>query len=353
MAASTANVCPGSPEFSSWSAHGHSIVIEYSRRVLDEIRADSVDGLHRVRHGGIEVGGVLFGSRRRDRIQILNWRPFQSEYAQGPSFLLSEQDDAALHTLIAEARKDPQLSGLEPVGWYHSHTRAGIFLSDADMAVYDRHFSEPWQIALVLRPSQLGSAEASFFFRESEGSVRMESSYRPFTVYPLINARQPNPPREELAGPIPLPEPFRSASEAQPPNQPGQQWPWLITAVVLALLGIGVLAGVIQISGFGPSRPDLNLRAADRDGHVRIEWNRLAEPVMSADKASLVIVDGDQKMETTLSQDLLHNGALIYHRKSPDVEIRMRIDGGSAGPVQALTRLIGLPVAPAAPVEAQ
>src|SRR5258708_30735158 len=112
MAASTANVCPGWPEFSSWSVNGHAVVIEYSRRVLDEIRADSVEGLHRIRHGGIEVGGVLFGSRRGDRIQILNSRPLHCEYAQGPSFLLSEKDDAALDTLIASARTDPQLRGL-------------------------------------------------------------------------------------------------------------------------------------------------------------------------------------------------------------------------------------------------
>src|SRR5258708_7551084 len=80
MAAGTANVYPGSPEFSSWPVNGHAVVIEYSRRVLDEIRADTVEGLHRVRHGGMEVGGVLFGSRRGDRVQILNWRPLQCEY---------------------------------------------------------------------------------------------------------------------------------------------------------------------------------------------------------------------------------------------------------------------------------
>src|SRR5262249_61088189 len=100
------------------------------------------------------------------------------------------------------------------------------------------------------------------FLAEADGPVRMESSYRPFTLYPLVNARQPNPSREEPAGPFPLPEPFRSASETEAPQQPAQQWPWLITALVLALLGIGVLAGVIQISGFRPSRPCLNWPAA-------------------------------------------------------------------------------------------
>jgi proteasome lid subunit RPN8/RPN11 len=337
----------------------HAVAIEYSRQVLDEIRAETVDGLLRIRQGGMEVGGVLFGLRREDRIQILNWRQLPCEYALGPSFVLSERDADALDTLIANAKADLHLGGLhlgglEPVGWYHSHTRTGVFLSDSDMAVYDRHFPAPWQVALVLQPSQLGSAEAGFFFRESDGSVRRESSYSPFTLYPLANSRHPNPSREEAVSSNTLPEPFRRVSE----TPPAQKWPWLITAAVLALLAIGVLTGVVRISGFPPSRPDLNLRdlnlrAADRDGHVRIEWNRVADPIVSAEKASILIVDGDRTLETTLGQELLRTGSLVYQRKSSDVEIRMRIDGGGSGPVQALTRLIGLPGPLAVPIEPQ
>src|SRR5258707_1173679 len=141
MAAAAPNKLGLDPrEFSSWSVSGHALVIEYSQRVLEEIRKQAVDGLHRLRHGGIEVGGVLFGVRNDDRVQLLACRPLRCEYAQGPSFLLSEKDEAALEALIALSRTDPQLTGLEPVGWYHSHTRPGGFLSEAAMAIYARHF---------------------------------------------------------------------------------------------------------------------------------------------------------------------------------------------------------------------
>jgi hypothetical protein len=73
--------------------------------------------------------------------------------------------------------------------------------------------------------------------------------------------------------------------------------------------------------------------------------------IVSARKASLLIVDGDQKLETTLSPELLRNGHVVYHRKSPDVEIRLRVSGADSDPVQELTRLIGLPAAPVVPVE--
>src|SRR5947208_15746839 len=99
-------------DVASWSAPGHAISIEYPVRLLDEIRAEAVDGIHRIRHGGIEIGGVLFGSREGDRIRILNWRPLHCEYAQGPSFILSENDETALDTLISQAVPNPGMSGL-------------------------------------------------------------------------------------------------------------------------------------------------------------------------------------------------------------------------------------------------
>src|SRR5262245_50122928 len=137
----------GPYDFSSWSASGYPLVIDYSRRVLDEIRAETVAGLNSLRHGGVEVGGVLFGVQDGDRIQIIAWRALPCEYANGPNFHLSQRDEDALETLIAGSQADPDLSGLEPVGWYHSHTRTGVLLSESDMAVYHRHFPKSWQIA--------------------------------------------------------------------------------------------------------------------------------------------------------------------------------------------------------------
>jgi proteasome lid subunit RPN8/RPN11 len=354
MAAAAPNELGLDPrEFSSWAVSGQAPVIEYSRRILDEIRAETVDGLHRLRHGGIEVGGVLFGVRNGDRIRVLNRRSLQCEYAQGPTFLLSEKDEASLETLIAGAKADPQLSGLEPVGWYHSHTRSGVFLSDADMAIYARHFPKLWQIALVLRPTQLGPAEAGFFFREPDGKVRVDSSYSPFTAYPLAKGRLPRPgpqgsPRPEVRvrsgakNPDSAPEPALPKPQRPPePIPPKQRWPWLVVAGVLVALGIGALAGVLPISG--PSRPAIGLRAADQDGQIRIEWDRFAEPIRSAQKASLLLVDGARRVEKTLSPDLLQHGNVVYYRKSEDVEIRLQIPGAGSEPVQAMTRLIGLP----------
>ena len=59
--------------------------IEYPLEVMDEIRAFACDELLQLSHGGNEVGGVLFGTRRDDLIRILTWRPIACDHTQGES----------------------------------------------------------------------------------------------------------------------------------------------------------------------------------------------------------------------------------------------------------------------------
>src|SRR5437867_3167562 len=164
-------------EYLSWTAAGHSRRIEYSVSVLREIELTVVDGLNRLRHGGIEVGGVLFGSRSGEHVTVDAFRPLPCEYAFGPKFVLSRNDQAALEKLLESAQTDWGLQGLVPVGWYHSHTRSALHLSAQDLEIFNRHFPEPWQVALVFRPEKACPTKAGFFVREADGSIRSESSY--------------------------------------------------------------------------------------------------------------------------------------------------------------------------------
>src|SRR5207248_10097972 len=125
------------------------------------------------------------------------------------------------------------------------------------------------------------------------------------------------------------------------------QWAWLAAAVILGALGLGVLTGSLHVSGLHAGNSALDLRAIDNGGRVRIEWNRFSDPILEASKGSLLIVDGGERLEKSLSPELLHSGGLVYHRKSPDVEIRLRVYGSD--PAQELTRLMGLSTATAAP----
>src|SRR6185312_4526833 len=82
---------------------------------------------------------------------------------------------------------------LRTVGWYHSHTRSEIFLSDKDLAIHRRYFPEPWHVALVMKPHTFLPMRAGFFYQRADGSMRAESSDNESTLAVLSGAPAPPP----------------------------------------------------------------------------------------------------------------------------------------------------------------
>ena len=186
---------PSEISLASWQVPECRFLIEYSLPILDEIRRISVDAFFSLPRGGAEIGGILFGAHGDDTVRIQAYRPMACEHAFGPGFVLSDKDKAQLTAQFDELRRDPGLRGMEVVGWYHSHTRSEIFLSDADLNVYREFFPEPWQIALVLRPSGMKPTRAGFFFRAADGSIHSEASYHEFIAgaHPAPHSAAPAP----------------------------------------------------------------------------------------------------------------------------------------------------------------
>src|SRR5450432_3219879 len=106
-------------EFDVCQAAGCAVRIQYSRAVMEQLRLAACDGFARLAHGGVEIGGVLFGVRDPDAVKILAHRALACEYAFGPSFTLSENDRQALEDLLASPERDSDLSEMQAVGWYH------------------------------------------------------------------------------------------------------------------------------------------------------------------------------------------------------------------------------------------
>lgn len=205
----------------TWTTPQCRFTIEYSSRVLDDIRLAVTDAFFSLPRGGVEIGGILLGRHLASRVVIEGYLPLDCEHASGPSFVLSPNDQAKLNQLLAQART----SEAGPVGWYHSHTRSEIFLSPADIEVHRRFFPQPWQVALVIRPRTMGPADAGFFFYEADGAIRGESSYAEFTleqrgVHPVPVS--PPPPASAPAAPEPAPNGpvIDIAPAAEPPVRP-------------------------------------------------------------------------------------------------------------------------------------
>jgi proteasome lid subunit RPN8/RPN11 len=209
-------------ELASWRVEDPPFVIEYSRAALETVRSAAMEGLHRLAKGGLEVGGLLIGERNGDSVRILEARPIACEHAYGPSFTLSAGDEELLRGQLAALT-----TGLTVVGWYHSHTRSPICLTERDLEIYDRHFPEAWQVSLVVRPDKLRPVRAGFFYRESGRTLHRDSICREFEMEPLLKTLKPASPPAAQA-------PSQAAAERQPPppsaRRPGPRY-WLLFAL--------------------------------------------------------------------------------------------------------------------------
>jgi proteasome lid subunit RPN8/RPN11 len=335
------------PEFGVWEVPGHSVRIEYSDAVMQQIRMEAVEGFHRVPHGGVETGGILFGTHQGDLVRILAWRPIACEYATGPSFTLSEKDRAALAEALRSSSTDAELAALEPAGWYHSHTRSEIFLSDLDLEFFQRYFPQAWQVALVVRPASFAPARAGFFFREADGAVHAEKSYAEFRLTPSRLAEPPTPVVAQVVAPAPpetVPAPALAETEtAALPVQPRhggrrRQWRWYAAGLIALIAGAGAGAGIWIL--LHPSNQRLSLSATEAGGQLRIAWDRAAGPIRNAVRGTLEIEDRGVRTEAKLTPADLRSGGISYARQSGNIVVRLKVDQSGRAPVEEVTRFL-------------
>src|SRR5207249_7399944 len=83
--------------------------------MMNRIRLAVVDAFFAIPRGGVEIGGILFGSFEPGRVLVQAFRTLECEHAAGPSFSLSEADRGRLAPLLASAADDRELAGLVPV----------------------------------------------------------------------------------------------------------------------------------------------------------------------------------------------------------------------------------------------
>jgi proteasome lid subunit RPN8/RPN11 len=361
-------------KFSSWSVAESPIVVEYSLVVLEEIRHEVAEGFQRLSRGGIEVGGVLYGTREARTVRIQAMRPIACEHARGPAFLLSDKDRAALHEQLTADAEDPRLEGLISVGWFLSHTRSEIALTESDLEIFSIFFPAPWQVTMVVRPGRGGSMRAGFFVREADATVKNQRSYLEFN-FPdrlagvLDRAPGPRPERVErkvpnyfradtssaaaaekqtegarvptFGQPAPAPDAGPHLLIARPPRR---RWIWLVAwVVVLLALAVAGLRYWMPVSQ--PASDPLSLALVDHDGQVMIQWNPASKSVKNAARGSLQIMDGTETRTVALKPMDLAGGRSTYVRRSGDVEVRLTVEDSAGARVQEASRFLGRPPA--------
>ena len=139
------------------------VAVFVSQRAFVRFSAHAGSDLHN------EVGGWLVGKWCADKRSGAQFVVVESilpaPYVRhGGAFLTFTQDtQVALY-----AQKEQRYPGKDLVGWYHTHPRMSVFLSEYDIWLHQNFFPQPYQVALVIEPYSL---QGGFFIRQADGEL--------------------------------------------------------------------------------------------------------------------------------------------------------------------------------------
>lgn len=202
-------------DYAFWTVPGSSNKITYSLAAFHEIDFVVNEGYRRIPHGGIESGGLLFGYTSDDGVRIESFRAIECEHASGPSFNLSEKDMAGLGQQISTAASDPELNGMEVVGWFIAHTRGPLKLTEKEKLLFERFFPGPNQLTALVKPERFHPTRFGFLVRDQAGQLNTDAT----TIAIILPGRGTN----GKDGPVPSiaapPETVQTRTPVHPPAE--------------------------------------------------------------------------------------------------------------------------------------
>lgn len=364
------------PTFYTWEVPGRPVCIRLDFDVVDQVLSEVMQGFGAVPKRGAEVGGLLLGAVAGDGESVVHIRDFEPvicEHARGPSYLLSEADrDRLAAALERSNRRSSAGQEIRAVGFYRSHTRDGLGLSEEDLAMFEQYFPEPAQVFLLVKPFATRTSVGAFFFREQEG-IHGESSYHefPFRRRELGGGsaapeRGDTPPlaalsaaslaagAAEIAFPEPGPPlrhpPLALLDDPAPVTPPPadtvpklKRNPWIPLSFVFLL--VGVLLGfqtAISLHPAGGSSAgrepySLSFAAVKSGNTINLSWDRQAPVILKARSGLLTITDGTYTKALALEPGQLQNGTVIYHYLTSLAKFRLEVvSRGQASVAEAI-----------------
>src|SRR4051794_33810650 len=158
-------------QYAVWTDPETSQTVRYSLPLFHELDFQVNEAYRRIPHGGVEIGGVLYGRFEPKGVSVEAFRPIECDHASGPSFLLSEKDLSRMAEGFTEAQLDSELKELERVGWFVSHTRSAPEMTGREREIFDRHFPGPNRITLLIKPERFQPTRFVFSVRKSDGQT--------------------------------------------------------------------------------------------------------------------------------------------------------------------------------------
>lgn len=206
-------------DYAAWTAQDSSLKVVYSIPLFHEIDFVANEGYRRIPHGGLEVGGLLFGRKQSNSVQIEAFRPIECEHSTGPSFVLSARDVEMLEDQLRNAAQDPELQDLIPIGWFISHSRSELVLTERETALFDQLFPHPNEITVLVKPIKFQPTRFAFLVRDAHGNVKRDGTQQAI-ILPLAGRTS----RASLADPAPsISAPAYEPEEPLPVAQPVEE----------------------------------------------------------------------------------------------------------------------------------
>jgi hypothetical protein len=254
-----------------WCPPHSPLGIEFPPELLHEVRLEGAQAATAARLSRTRArdraedhsSGILYGTRQNQEVRILAARSSQEA-------------------------GDPRLAGMQPVGVFVCRARGEVFLTDADLALFE---TVEGSVALVV-----AGGRAGFFVREADGSVQAVRSHEEFavasvaaTVVPAITHTLLRP--------------------ALPPKR----------ILKRAMTGTGLLcvplAALMYLQPALP-QPPLAVAVHEEAGQLVIDWQAYARTELGR----LDIVDGDERIVIPLAPG---QSNVTYAHRTGDVEIRL------------------------------
>jgi TonB family protein len=147
-----------------WDEPDTNLTVFLKPETVDRLQAAALAGNGFGTQAGQEMGGILLGwteaNEDRTLIVVEEFEPVVCEHCNGRSYSLSDRDAAIFEEVITRGKS----RRVQVVGYYRSHKRRGLFLSPDDLALIHRHFPNPENVFLLIKPLPNGACTAGFFF---------------------------------------------------------------------------------------------------------------------------------------------------------------------------------------------
>jgi len=349
---------PATQEASSyliWQTPGSQVAVHLHLDVVDRLGAEVLRGFGAVPKRGAEVGGLLLGFVEPGEVTNIRIEDFEAvpcKYSRGPSYLYSEEEEAAFEEAFSRWQNS-EAGAITAVGYFRSHTREGMSLAEEDLDLMNHFFPGPEAVALLVKPFATKASIAGFFTREA-GEFPAETPLEfPFRRRD-ITGEAPPPRRSmlerrsrrrstvlELEPQFGMDRPDSYGGGNYSPADVGPAFPvpparrpfWEWTPLALLLLLVGLILGFGAALRFAPLIPagstvqqfGLNLSVTRTGENLNVRWNPDAQALRSAQRAVLEIEDGGFSKPVELDPAHLRDGNVIYQNTSGMVRFRLTV----------------------------